>query len=74
MMANWSAGEGVGVAVSVYLKDATVYEVEYCAYAELKRPILKDHKPTTANFDVLTHGIGLCPSHSSTYGFSQPAQ
>ncbi|KAF6146165.1 hypothetical protein GIB67_015603 [Kingdonia uniflora] len=31
-------GEGVGgVAVSAFLKDTTVYEVEYCAYTHLQR-------------------------------------
>ncbi|GAV72136.1 His_Phos_1 domain-containing protein [Cephalotus follicularis] len=51
-------GEGVGVAVSAFLKDVTVYEVEYCAYTELRRQILCENQSFTAgNFEVLTsHG------------------
>ncbi|KAM3733260.1 hypothetical protein ACB098_11G121800 [Castanea mollissima] len=49
-------GEGVGVAVSTFMKDTTVYAVEYCAYTELRRPIFhKDHSFTAGNFEVLTH-------------------
>ena len=33
------SGEGVGVAVSKFMEGVTVYEVEYCAYAVLKRPV-----------------------------------
>ncbi|PSS35937.1 Ubiquitin-associated and SH3 domain-containing protein [Actinidia chinensis var. chinensis] len=32
-------GEGVGVAFSTFMKDVTVYEVEYCAYSHLRRSI-----------------------------------
>jgi hypothetical protein len=61
------AGEGVGVAVSAFKKDAIVYEVEYCAYAELRRPIVhKDQSFTAGSFEVLTRngqtGISFCPS------------
>ena len=50
------AGEGVGVAVSTFMKDTTVYTVEYCAYTELRRPIFhKDQSFTAGNFEVLTH-------------------
>ncbi|KAF7844955.1 phosphoglycerate mutase family protein [Senna tora] len=49
-------GEGVGVALSAFLKNATVYEVEYCAYVELKRPIFKkDQSFRVGEFEVLTH-------------------
>ncbi|GMY23322.1 His_Phos_1 domain-containing protein [Fagus crenata] len=49
-------GEGVGVAVSTFLKDTTVYEVDYCAYTELRRSIFeKDQSFTAGNFEVLTH-------------------
>ena len=56
-------GEGVGVAVSAFLKNATVYEVDYCAYVELKRPIFKEGQSFTAGeFEVLTRsdqtGVG----------------
>ncbi|XP_054780569.1 uncharacterized protein LOC129288170 isoform X2 [Prosopis cineraria] len=48
-------GEGVGVAVSAFLNNATVYEVDYCAYVELKRPIFKEGQCfTTGEFEVLT--------------------
>lgn len=51
-----NAGEGVGVAVSTFLKDTTVYEVDYCAYTELRRSIFEKDQPFTAgNFEVLTH-------------------
>ncbi|KDP28839.1 hypothetical protein JCGZ_14610 [Jatropha curcas] len=48
-------GEGVGVSVSAFMKDVTVYEVEYCAYSVLRRPIFKeDQSFTTGEFEVLT--------------------
>ncbi|XP_028787328.1 uncharacterized protein LOC114743293 [Neltuma alba] len=56
-------GEGVGVALAAFLKNAIVYEVDYCAYVELKRPIFKEDQSFTAGgFEVLTRsgqtGIG----------------
>lgn len=61
------AGEGVGVSVSAFKKDAIVYEVEYCAYTELRRPIVhKGQSFTVGSFEVLTRngqtGISFCPS------------
>ncbi|XP_055962408.1 uncharacterized protein LOC126687960 [Mercurialis annua] len=58
-------GEGVGVSVSAFLTDVTVYEVDYCAYSELRRPILEEERKYTAGeFEVLTKsgqtGIGYC--------------
>ncbi|KAF4402353.1 hypothetical protein CsatB_003328 [Cannabis sativa] len=49
-------GEGVGVALSEFMKGVTVYEVEYCAYALLKRPIFNiDESYTAGEFQVETH-------------------
>lgn len=43
------------MAVSAFLNNATVYEVDYCAYVELKRPIFKEGQCfTTGEFEVLT--------------------
>ncbi|CAK7347804.1 unnamed protein product [Dovyalis caffra] len=58
-------GEGVGVSVSEFLNDVTVYEVEYCAYSQLRRPVFLENKSFTAGeFEVLTHngrtGISYC--------------
>ncbi|XP_061364973.1 uncharacterized protein LOC133308367 [Gastrolobium bilobum] len=48
-------GEGVGVALSSFKKNAAVNEVQYCAYVELRRPIVKKEDSVTAGeFDVLT--------------------
>ncbi|KAI4356674.1 hypothetical protein L6164_000679 [Bauhinia variegata] len=60
-------GEGVGVALSSFLNGATVYEVNYCAYIELKRPIFKkDQGFLPGAFDVITEtgqtGVGYIPS------------
>ncbi|XP_028796037.1 uncharacterized protein LOC114751548 [Neltuma alba] len=57
-------GEGIGVALAALLKNAIVYEVDYCAYVELKRPIFKEDQSFTAGeFEVLTRsgqtGIGF---------------
>ncbi|GFY92700.1 phosphoglycerate mutase family protein [Actinidia rufa] len=42
-------GEGVGVAFSTFMKDVTVYEVEYCAYSHSRRSIsVGDNKSFTA--------------------------
>lgn len=61
-------GEGVGVAVSEFKKGATVYKVDYCAFAKLRRPIFhKDTVPagSSESFEVLTghdeNGIGYIP-------------
>ncbi|PIA61763.1 hypothetical protein AQUCO_00200034v1 [Aquilegia coerulea] len=61
-------GEGVGVAISAFLKDTSVYEVDYCAYAHLQRQIsFSSNKAITAgSFDVVTRngqsGIGFMPT------------
>ncbi|XP_022145524.1 uncharacterized protein LOC111014950 [Momordica charantia] len=34
-------GEGVGVAVSEFKENTTVYGVEYCAFVELRRPVFQ---------------------------------
>ncbi|KAK3019680.1 hypothetical protein RJ639_004155 [Escallonia herrerae] len=64
-------GEGVGVSVSAFLKEVTVYEVEYCAYSHLKRPIIfkEDQSFTAGDFEVLIKGqtgISLCPTSTPT--------
>ncbi|KAJ7950836.1 Phosphoglycerate mutase family protein [Quillaja saponaria] len=64
-------GEGIGVAVSAFKEDVTVYEVNYCAYAELKRPIFKKNKSFVAgDFTVVTKsgqtGITYCPTSALT--------
>ncbi|KAH1069543.1 hypothetical protein GYH30_006939 [Glycine max] len=49
-------GEGVGVALSSFKKDVEVYEVDYCGYVQLRRPIFKkDQSFTAGEFEVLTH-------------------
>lgn len=58
-----NSGEGVGVSVSAFLKDISVYEVDYCAYSQLRRSVVHEKKSFTAGeFEVLTHngrtGIG----------------
>ncbi|KAL5723922.1 hypothetical protein ACHQM5_007256 [Ranunculus cassubicifolius] len=65
-------GEGVGVAISAFLKDTTVYDVEYCAFAHLQRQVFfgSDRTTTKGNFDVVTKngqsGIGFCDTSSLT--------
>ncbi|XP_034710037.1 uncharacterized protein LOC117932813 [Vitis riparia] len=52
-------GEGVGVSISAFMKDATVYEVDYCAFSHSRRPIFfgNNESFTAGNFQVLTkHG------------------
>lgn len=66
-------GEGVGVSVSASLKDVTVYEVDYCAYTELRRPISGDNESFTAgDFEVLTNpvqsGISYLPASTTNAG------
>ncbi|KAL2319936.1 hypothetical protein Fmac_028905 [Flemingia macrophylla] len=47
-------GEGVGVAFSSFKKGTTVYEVDYCGYVQLRRPIFKkDQSFTAGEFEVL---------------------
>jgi len=50
-------GEGVGVSVSAFLKNTTVYEVEYCAYTHSRRLISFDEGQsfTAGDFEVLIH-------------------
>lgn len=61
-------GEGVGVAISSFLKDTTVFEVEYCAYAHLQRQISFDSNRAIKadEFEVVTKngqsGIRFCPT------------
>lgn len=61
------SGEGVSVSVSAFLKDATVYEVDYCAYSELRRRVFQKGESFTAgDFEVLTEstltGVGYSSS------------
>jgi broad specificity phosphatase PhoE len=68
-------GEGVGVAVSTSLEDATVYDVEYCGYVELRRKISYENESFTAgNFEVSRNptqtGISYSPSTNSTDVFT----
>lgn len=59
-------GEGVGVSVSAFFEGTTVYEVDYCAYSHLRRPISKENKFFNGgNFELLTNisqtGISYYP-------------
>ncbi|KAM1369969.1 hypothetical protein ACFX15_039751 [Malus domestica] len=49
-----SHGEGVGSSISAFLEGATVYEVEYCAYSELRRPI-KNRSSAAGKFEVMVN-------------------
>ncbi|XP_010544584.1 PREDICTED: uncharacterized protein LOC104817198 [Tarenaya hassleriana] len=51
-------GEGVGTVFSTLLEDVTVYEVDYCAYVELRRQTSrKDGSLEAGDFEVITsHG------------------
>lgn len=67
-----SHGEGVGVACSTFLKGATVYDVEYCAYAQSRRPIsFNDTDSFTAgDFELISKGqtgISFYPPNTTTY-------
>ncbi|KAG9452261.1 hypothetical protein H6P81_005165 [Aristolochia fimbriata] len=57
-------GEGVGVAISSLLKNAIVYDVEYCAYAHSCRQITfgPGEKFVAGNFELLTGNAmnGIC--------------
>ncbi|XP_071697052.1 uncharacterized protein [Rutidosis leptorrhynchoides] len=62
-------GEGVGTSVSAYTPDhLTVYDVEYCAYSLLQRPISnkEDESVTGSAFEVILDqgytGILLAPA------------
>ncbi|KAK4754448.1 hypothetical protein SAY87_002552 [Trapa incisa] len=61
-------GEGVGVAVSAFMQGSTVYEVDFCAFAQLRRLILEEDPSSTAeDFEVLNpgqFGIRYLPSSS----------
>ncbi|XP_040991371.1 uncharacterized protein LOC121238525 [Juglans microcarpa x Juglans regia] len=59
-------GEGVGVAFSAFKKDTTVYAVEYCAYTELRRPIVhKDGSFVAGDFETRNgQGIKYIPSNA----------
>lgn len=48
------------MALSACLKNATVYDVNYCAFVELKRPIFKEHQAFTAGeFEVVIGETGI---------------
>ncbi|KAJ7962063.1 Phosphoglycerate mutase family protein [Quillaja saponaria] len=64
-------GEAVNVAVSEFKKDVNIYQVSYCAYAELKRPIFKKNQSFAAgDFTVLTNsgqtGVTYFPTSALT--------
>lgn len=67
------AGEAVGVAISAFLERTTVFEVEYCAFAHLRRPISDKGADFTAagEFEVLTrpgqNGVSYLPPTCSDY-------
>ncbi|KAK9749184.1 hypothetical protein RND81_02G107800 [Saponaria officinalis] len=67
-------GEGVGTSVSTFMKDADVYEVNYCAYSHLRRSVnFGDGGSYTAgNFQLLTvphiTGIGFLTQSSLADG------
>ncbi|KAJ9171205.1 hypothetical protein P3X46_014600 [Hevea brasiliensis] len=66
-------GEGVGVSVSAFLKDATVYEVEYCAYSQLRRRVFQENQSFIAeDFEVRTKsnqtGVSYCSSIATPNG------
>lgn len=68
-----NSGEGVGVSVSAFLKDATVYEVEYCAYSELRRRVFQENQSFTSDaFEVRTKngqtGVSYCSSIATPNG------
>ncbi|ESW06501.1 hypothetical protein PHAVU_010G053300 [Phaseolus vulgaris] len=49
-------GEGVGVAFSSFQKEVEVYDVEYCGYIQLRRPIFKkDQSFTAGEFEAIVH-------------------
>ncbi|PKI55055.1 hypothetical protein CRG98_024562 [Punica granatum] len=64
--------EGVGVAVSAFLEGITVYEVDYCTFAQLRRSISSQEPSLAAGeFEVLNPGqtgIRYMPSSSIADG------
>jgi hypothetical protein len=59
-------GEGVGTTFSTFYKDTTVYEVDYCAYVELRREVTgQDGSVKAGEYEVvLSHGqAGIRFSH-----------
>lgn len=70
-------GEGVGTTFSTFYRDTTVYEVDYCAYVELRREVSsKDGSVETGEYEVvLSHGqAGIRFSHdhfSDDHHFSE---
>ncbi|KAF8412956.1 hypothetical protein HHK36_000928 [Tetracentron sinense] len=65
-------GEGVGVAISAFLSDTIVYEVDYCGYSHSQRLISfgPSQEFTARNLDVVTKngqtGICYCPTSTLT--------
>lgn len=62
-------GEGVGVIFSSFKTGAMVYEVDYCGYVQLRRPIIKKGQSfTTGEFEVVNHngqtGVNFIPQSS----------
>ncbi|KAJ4952683.1 hypothetical protein NE237_029515 [Protea cynaroides] len=54
-------GEGVGIAVSAFMKGIAVYEVDYCGYAHTRRQISFKTKQifTASNFEVVDQQFRL---------------
>jgi len=49
-------GEGVGVAFSSFENEVEVYEVDYCGYVQLRRPIFKkDQSFIAGEFEAILH-------------------
>ncbi|KAI4370340.1 hypothetical protein MLD38_018703 [Melastoma candidum] len=69
-------GEGVGVSVSTFMKDVTVYEVEYCAYSGLRRSVSLEGKGSVihGNFKFFINpsqtGIRYLPNSCLSYASS----
>ncbi|KAL9245252.1 hypothetical protein vseg_018926 [Gypsophila vaccaria] len=67
-------GEGVGTSVSTFMKDADVYEVNYCAYSHVRRSIDfgEGGSYTAGSFQLLTvphiTGIGFLTQTSLADG------
>ncbi|KAK7277112.1 hypothetical protein RIF29_18262 [Crotalaria pallida] len=60
-------GEGVGVALTSSKIGYTVYEVEYCGFVELRRPVFKkDESFTAGEFEVLTNNGQTGVSYAQT--------
>lgn len=53
------AAEGVASAVSLYAKDAgMVYEVDYCAYSQLQRPVVFGENQSFTAGEIIGHPEG----------------